>query len=291
MARKKRSGKLRPRIPSRVKKRTRKKKTQRGHHHPELWGLGMVAAGCFLATLFWFGWDGGVVGGAVQDGFEGAVGAAAFVAPAVLVVLGLLMVARSALVDVSPFRTGLIVVVLGLLLSLGDAHGGAVGDALDGLVELLLGSTGATIVGVTTLAVGALLLSGASVGAFLRRSHHAVRTAARNRARPPVAAPPPPAPESHTPPVDAVHDFPDVVGEPAPLLAPYDEAEAESPAPTLFDDTLESHSDYRLPDRTLLRESSPAKRPATSASHRHSCKRSRTSASRRRSSGRSPARA
>jgi S-DNA-T family DNA segregation ATPase FtsK/SpoIIIE len=174
------------------------------------------------------------------------------------------MVARSALVDVSPFRTGLIVVVLGLLLSLGDAHGGAVGDALDGLVELLLGSTGATIVGVTTLAVGALLLSGASVGAFLRRSHHAVRTAARNRARPPVAAPPPPAPESHTPPVDAVHDFPDVVGEPAPLLAPYDEAEAESPAPTLFDDTLESHSDYRLPDRTLLRESSPAKRPATS---------------------------
>jgi S-DNA-T family DNA segregation ATPase FtsK/SpoIIIE len=264
MARKKRSGKLRPRIPSRVKKRTRKKKTQRGHHHPELWGLGLIAAGSFLATLFWFGWDGGVVGGVVQDGFESAVGAAAYAAPAALVVLGLLMVARSALVDVSPFRTGLIVVVLGLLLSLGDAHGGAVGGALHDLVELMLGSTGATIVGATTLAVGALLLSGASAGALLRRSHHAVRSAARSRARLPVAAPPPAAPEPHAPPVDAVHDFPDVVGEPAPLLAPYDEAEAELSQPTLFEDTLESHSDYRLPDRTLLRESSPAKRPATS---------------------------
>jgi DNA segregation ATPase FtsK/SpoIIIE, S-DNA-T family len=264
MARKKRSGKLRPRIPSRVKKRTRKKK-HRGHHHPELWGLGLIAAGSFLATLFWFGWDGGVVGGVVQDGLESAVGAAAFVAPAALVVLGLLMVARSALVDVSPFRTGLIVVVLGLLLSLGNAHGGAVGGALHGLVELLLGSTGATIVGVTTLAVGALLLSGASVGALLRRSHHAVRTAASRRARPAMSAPPPAPPEPHAPPVDAVHDFPDVVGEPPPLLAPspYDEAEPE-PAPTLFDDTLESHSDYRLPDRTLLRESTPAKRTATS---------------------------
>jgi S-DNA-T family DNA segregation ATPase FtsK/SpoIIIE len=264
MARKKRSGKLRPRIPSRVKKRTRKKK-HRGHHHPELWGLGLVAAGSFLATLFWFGWDGGVVGGVVQDGFESAVGAAAFVAPAALVLLGLLMVARSALVDVSPFRTGLIVVVLGLLLSLGNAHGGAVGGALHDLVDLLLGSTGATIVGVTTLAVGALLLSGASVGALLRRSQHAVRIAASRRARPAVAAAPPAPAEPHAPPVDAVHDFPDVVGEPAPLLAPspYDEAETE-PAPTLFDDTLESHSEYRLPDRTLLRESTPAKRTATS---------------------------
>jgi S-DNA-T family DNA segregation ATPase FtsK/SpoIIIE len=131
------------------------------------------------------------------------------------------------------------------------------------LVRLLLGATGATIVGVTTLAVGALLLSGASLGAVLRRSHHAVRTAARRR-RPAVTAPPAPT-EAHAPPVDAVHDFPDVVGDPAPLAAPFDdEADADTPAPTLFDDTLESHSEYRLPDRTLLRESSPAQRPATS---------------------------
>ncbi len=256
MARKKRSGKLRPRIPSRVKKRTRKK-THRGHHHPELWGLGLLAAGSFLATLFWFGWDGGVVGGAVQDGVENAVGAAAYVAPAALVALGGLMVARSALVDVRPFRTGLTVVVLGLLLTLGDAHGGAVGEALHGLFETLLGATGATILGATTLFVGALLLSGASLGALLRRSHHAVRTAARRRPQPTLAAPPPVPRETHTPPVDAVHDYPDVVGEPPPLLA-----DEDTEPPTLFEDTFESHSDYRLPDRMLLRESSPAKSPA-----------------------------
>jgi S-DNA-T family DNA segregation ATPase FtsK/SpoIIIE len=260
MARKKRSGKLRPRIPSRVKKRTRKK-THRGHHHPELWGVALVAAGLFLATLFWLGWDGGVVGGAVQDAFEGALGAAAYVAPAALVALGVLMVARSALVDVRPFQTGLIVVALGLLLTLGDAHGGAVGGALESVVETLLGATGATILGATTLFVGALLLSGASLGALLRRSHHAVRTAAQRRPRP-VVAPVQPAPkEPHAPPVDAVNEYPDVVGEPPPLLTP---EEDEAVQPTLFEDTLESHSDYRLPDRTLLRRSGPAKGPAKS---------------------------
>jgi DNA segregation ATPase FtsK/SpoIIIE, S-DNA-T family len=270
MARKKRSGKLRPRIPSRVKKRKGGKHRRAHQHHPELWGLGLLAAGIFLATLFWFGWDGGVVGGAVQDGVESALGAAAYVAPAALVLLGVLMVARSALVDVRPFRTGLIVVLLGLLLTLGSAHGGGVGGALHGLFELLLGATGATILGATTLVVGALLLSGASLGALLRRSHHAVRTAARRRPPPTVAAPAPaPAAEHQTPPVDAVHDYPDVVGEPPPLLARFDDAAADDgSAPTLFEDTLESHSDYHLPDRTLLRESTPAKTPTAKSDAR-----------------------
>ena len=126
MARKKRKSPLRPRVPSRVKKR-RGKKSQRGHHHPELWGLVLAAAGIFLATLFWFRWDGGVVGGPVEDSFRGAIGAAAYVAPLALFVLGLLMVSRSELVDVRPFRTGLIVLSLGLLLALGADHGGLVG--------------------------------------------------------------------------------------------------------------------------------------------------------------------
>ena len=132
MARKKRKSPLRPRVPARVKKAG--KKSQRGHHHPELWGLVLAAVGIFLATLFWFGWEGGVVGGPVEDGLRGAIGAAAYVAPAALFVLGLLMVSRSELVDVSPFRTGLIVLSLGLLLALGADHGGLVGRALEGVV-------------------------------------------------------------------------------------------------------------------------------------------------------------
>ena len=266
MARKKRKSPLRPRVPARVKKR-RSKKSQRGHHHPELWGLVLTAAGIFLATLFWFGWEGGVVGGPVEEGLRGAIGAAAYVAPAALFVVGLLMVSRSELVDVRPFRTGLIVLSLGLLLALGADHGGLVGRALEGVVGTLLGSTGATIVGVTTLVVGALLLSGASAGALLRGSGRAVRSAARNRPQrtTSVARPAPqPVLEPHEPPVDVLHDYPDVIGEAPPLVHDLDEAQTELNVPAIFEDTLESHSDYELPDRTLLRRSTPAKLPAKS---------------------------
>ena len=48
-----------PRSPARVRKRAKK---TRGHHHPELWGLGLVAVGLILATVLWLGWDGGPVG-------------------------------------------------------------------------------------------------------------------------------------------------------------------------------------------------------------------------------------
>ena len=270
MARKKRKSPLRPRVPARVKKR-RGKKSQRGHHHAELWGLGLTAVGIFLATLFWFGWEGGVVGGPVADGLRGAIGAAADVAPAALVVLGLLMVSRSELIDVRPFRTGSIVLSVGLLLALGTDHGGLVGRGLEEIVGTLLGATGATIVGVTTLVVGALLLSGASAGALLRGSGRAVRSAARTRPRTtrttiPLRAPAPSTatapPEPHEPPVDVLHDYPDVVGESPLLVHDLTEEQTELTVPAGFEDTLESHSDYELPDRTLLRRSSPAKLPA-----------------------------
>jgi DNA segregation ATPase FtsK/SpoIIIE, S-DNA-T family len=268
MARKKRKRPLRPRVPARVKKRRGRR--QRGHHHPELWGLALAAAGLFLATLFWFGWEGGVVGGWVDDAFRGAIGAAAYAAPAVLITVGLLMVARSALVDVRPFRTGLTVLGLGLLLALGGDHGGLAGEALEGIVGTLLGSTGAAIVGVTAVVVGALLLSGASLGALLRQSGHAVRRAATNRAprpqrEPVLVAQSHKLPPRHAePPVDAVHDYPDVVGDPPPLLTHEPELDTQSELTSVFEDTLESHSDYELPDRTLLRRSTPAKTPAQS---------------------------
>ena len=265
MARKKRKTRLRPRVPARVKKR-RGKKSQRGHHHPELWGLVLAAAGIFLATLFWFRWDGGVIGSPVEDGLHGAIGAAAYVAPAALFVLGLLMVSRSELVDVRPFRTGFIVLSLGLVLALGADHGGLIGRGLEGIVGTLFGATGATIVGVTTLVVGALLLSGASAGALLRRSGRAVRSATRSRPRTTTTTVPVrssrPALEPHEPPVDVLHDYPDVIGESPLLVHDLDGEQTEISVPAIFEDTLESHSEYQLPDRTLLRRSSPSKLPA-----------------------------
>ena len=185
------------------------------------------------------------------------------------------MVARSALVDVSPFRTGLVVTAFGLLAALGTAHGGAVGRGLEGMFGLLVGSTGTTIIGVLALIIGSLLLSGASAGALVRRSGHAVRRAhdRARRARPietdvePAAVIPLRAAE---PPVDVVHDFPDVIGDgqPSPLLI--EPVSTEDPDQTsLFDvGELAEHEEYTLPDRAILRRSSSANEVAVDVAER-----------------------
>jgi S-DNA-T family DNA segregation ATPase FtsK/SpoIIIE len=254
---------LRPRVPARVRKR---RKGKRARHHHELAGLVLVALGIFLATLLYGGWDGGIVGSAIADGIRACVGGAAYAAPAALIALGGLMVARSALVDVRPFRTGLIVSFPGLLLALGDAHGGYAGRGLERATATLLGTTGATIVGLTALAIGGLLLSGASAGALLRRSGHAVRRAhgaARRRFEPQGVPGPDPAPlgEKHEPPVDVVHDFPDLVGDPPPPLLTL-ESDPETEPLTLFDEEPRERTEYRLPERDLLRSSPPGREDA-----------------------------
>src|SRR5438477_3315304 len=258
MARKKkRTLKLRPKTPARVKK---KKRAARSHgRHTELWGLGLLALGLFLGIVLFGGWDGGLVGGKLVDGVRALVGAAAYVSPPALVAVGALMVGRSMLVDLRPFRTGLIVVTFGLLLSLGTAHGGLAGDALGGGLGKLLGP-GGTIIGVFSLLVGALLLSGASAGALLRRSGHAVhRSVQRRRTRAPiVAVAQPPAP-AHEAPIDAVHDYPEVVSsEQQPLLVQPNPVEDDD-QPSLFDVTpLLEQEEYHLPERSLLRRGNSA---------------------------------
>jgi len=278
MARRRRTTKLRPKSPARIRKRKRARPGRAHAHRTELWGLALVALGLFLGALLYLGWNGGVVGGAITDAITTVVGDAGYVLPVALVAVGALMVARSALVDVRPFRTGLAVGAFGLMLTLG-ANGGWVGRELERLFSALLGTTGATIVGVTTLVVGLLLLTGASLGAALRRSGHAVRRAhghaRRLRTRPAHAEAPPaapvPAPALHTlePPVDVEHDYPDVVSEtgPPPLLAYEPEHEDEPDQPSLFD-ALPGHPDYDLPDRNLLRRSAPGSGPSPEAGRR-----------------------
>ncbi len=225
MVRKRRPHKTSPRSPSRVKKRRGKKKTRaHAHHHPELVGLGLAAFGVFLAAVLWLGFN----GGPVTDLVLAAVGAAAYLAPVVLIPIGALMVAKSSLVDVRPFRLGLGVALAGLMLTLGTAHGGLVGDGLESLVALGLGTTGATILGVLLTVAGVLFLTGASLGAILRRSGHAVRSAhSRVKRDWPVRAPDEPGSFSEPrsvalPPVDVKHDYPDLISDsisgPAPML-------------------------------------------------------------------------
>jgi S-DNA-T family DNA segregation ATPase FtsK/SpoIIIE len=275
---KKRTFPLRPRTPSRVKKRTTKKKGARGsaasshavHLRPELIGLGLSAFGLFAAVVLWAGWDGGFAGAWLEDGVGATIGAAAYVLPLACLAIGGLMLMRSALVSVKPFRLGLAVLTFGLMLLLGETHGGFLGRILSGVFGTLVGETGEIILGATAVTAGTLLLSGASAGAILRRSGSAVKSAAaskrpaknerapRHTAALPAeteAAPAKVIPLRPKPVVDAVQEFPDIVTtDPPPLLVKPHEPDEDHPS--LFD--VRPHSDYKLPDRSILTISPPA---------------------------------
>jgi DNA segregation ATPase FtsK/SpoIIIE, S-DNA-T family len=282
MARKRRVHKTSPKTPSRVKKRTRRRRARsHSHHYPELIGLALVGVGVFLGAVLWFGFSGGPVTGLVSD----AIGDAAYLAPVVLVPVGVLVVARSQLIDVRPFQLGLAVSLTGIMLTLGESHGGAVGGALESVVAIALGSTGATILGVLLTIAGLLLLTGASLGAIVRRTGHAVHLA-HTRVRAATATltdlrPPEPEPfeRPHAPPVDVKHDYPDLIsdsvsGPPPVLLRPepeddeVDERTAENTQETLFDPPSPARADYKLPERTLLHVSKPGAGPNGEAGQR-----------------------
>ena len=248
-----------------MRTRTRKKRAaQRGHQHPELIGLGLVALSVFLGTVIYGDWSGGHVGSRLSDGLDTLIGLALYALPVVLFAVGALMLFRSSLVDVGPFRLGLAVTSAGALLVLGTTHGGLAGQGLTSVFDWLIGSTGVLILGVFTLIAGVLLLTGASLGALLRRSRGAVRTVRRRAGArraasqrsaatvipfEPAAGPPPTL-------VDAVEDFPDITEptlEPVPLVPV--EQPPEDTQPSLFDVSDALPDVYRLPDRAVLRKS------------------------------------
>ena len=66
----------------------------------------------------------------------------------ILLGLGGLMLVRSKIVDLKPFRTGLAIGVFGLMLALGRDQGGMIGSGLAGGLANFLGETGVLIVGV-----------------------------------------------------------------------------------------------------------------------------------------------
>jgi S-DNA-T family DNA segregation ATPase FtsK/SpoIIIE len=270
MARRRKRRTLKPRVPARVKRKKRGHKGH-GHQHPELIGLGLVALGVFLGAVIWAGWNGGYIGLWIAEGLDAVIGSASWGLPAALVIVGGLMVARSDLVDVRPFRMGLAVLAFGLMITLGKDQGGYIGSVLGGGLGLALGGTGVAIVGVLTLLAGGLLVTGASAGAMLRNSGRAVHRAARRsidrRPMTEQAAPPlrviegdAPMSKPQAPPVDVVHEFPELVseGEHAPLLV---DDRLEEEQATLFENGAAPAADYQLPDRELLRRSKPGAGP------------------------------
>jgi S-DNA-T family DNA segregation ATPase FtsK/SpoIIIE len=270
MARRRKKRTLRSRVPARVKTRVQKRsrtrsKRSRGQH-AELAGLALLAAGIFLATLLYLGWQGGYVGVRVTDALDALVGVAAYGLPVVFAVVGALMLARSELVELNPFRTGLAALAFGVFVVLGD-HGGYVGSGLATVFGGLLGRTGQVLLGLTALLAGALLVSGASAGAVLRRSGRVVRragTAARRRRESPVRVSGPgegirgnrevsPAGKAAQPVLDAVSAFPDVVGQEHTKLVLEPEPEEEDPAKESLFEMTKARAEYELPDRAVLR--------------------------------------
>ncbi|HEX5028745.1 MAG TPA: DNA translocase FtsK 4TM domain-containing protein [Gaiellaceae bacterium] len=269
MAARKKKRPLRPRVPSRVKKRT---KRQRSQHESELLGLALLALGLVLAAILYLGLDGGAVGSWLADVLTEIIGNAAYVLPVALVGLGGLLLARSDLLEVRPFRLGVGVSFLGLMTLLGKDSGGFIGLAIGGTIAALIGQTGAAIVGGALLVGGLLLVTGASTGVILRRTGHAVKRAGTGARRafewpstesvtaediPVVSAPVVASVATQHALLDGAEAYPDVVGasaashEELPLDVEPDEL---SSAESVFE-TSSEHSEYRLPDRSVLRAS------------------------------------
>jgi DNA segregation ATPase FtsK/SpoIIIE, S-DNA-T family len=266
MAPKKRPKHLRPKSPARVRKTKRSRsKGRRGQQHHELLGLALAFVGVFLAIPLWLDWDGGVVGDKIDSSLTSLLGDGKVAVPLVLFLLGALMVARAELVDVRPFRTGLAVLCLGIMTMLGEARGGAIGEALGLIFGRLLGSTGTTILGFFLIVAGGLLVTGASLGAFVRHSARAAQKTAvaarRSVERVRIPFDDEPITQPDAPPVDGEAAYPDVVSEaavPQPVLV--DQLEQLEPEPPsrsepVFDMPSTEHAGYQLPDAGVLRRS------------------------------------
>ena len=75
MAPKKRPSRVRPKSPARVRKKKRARR-QRGSGNHDLLGLGLLAAGLFLAVVTWLEGNGGIVGTTIADWLDAVFGTA-----------------------------------------------------------------------------------------------------------------------------------------------------------------------------------------------------------------------
>ena len=308
MARRKRKRPLRPRVPARVKKR---QKRIRSHHENELFGLALAALGLVLAAILYLALDGGAVGLVACRRSGTSWVTRAYMLPLALLAIGGLMLARSELLDVRPFRLGLGVGFLGLMTLLGKDSGGWIGLALGGALAALIGETGAAIIGGTLLARG----RPARQRRLDRRDpapHRSRRAASRHRGaarvrlglervadretstRRPSRVEPPPRRL-----LDGAEAFPDIVGRPrrvrgARAARPrghgarareHRERVRDTP-PSTPSTGFRTAGSSVVPRSRGLRARTPAR-----ASPTCSCARSPSSASTRPSSARSPARA
>ncbi len=167
-------------------------------HHLDLIGLGLVASAAFLAFVLYMGEAGGQAGDGAKDGLRFLLGGAAYLVPPALLAAGVILVMRSLLPTVKPFRAGAICLLLGLTLGLAagslglgpgqadhspllDAdyvsdRGGALGELELWATRALFSMVGAHIAFVFLMAGGILLVTGASIAGVVSATRERVST-------------------------------------------------------------------------------------------------------------------
>src|SRR5436190_4391725 len=180
--------------------------------HMDVLGLALAALSIFFGLVFYLGWDGGKVGGAMGDGFVFLFGAVAYLLPVALFGWGTLLVMRPMLPTVKPFKTGSLLLLTALMLGLAaqtfglggsdpprhgafaqsaffEHHGGVIGETLFWIARTLFSRAGAHILFVFLLVVGILFLSGATVSGLIAALRKPALPKPAPRTRPPEVEP------------------------------------------------------------------------------------------------------
>jgi DNA segregation ATPase FtsK/SpoIIIE, S-DNA-T family len=291
----------RPSTPTRHSPPRRKRAPSRSarQQRTDLIGGGLLALGAFLAFVEYLGWNGGVVGEKLHTALHLVIGRAGAVVPPLLILVGAGIFLRSPLTRLRPLRTGAAVCVGTLILALSttdtaaaERHGGLVGAYARIALTGLVGPIGVSILVVLGALIGIVLVTGASLGVFMRASgRHVARAAGagmrlsaetgrryleRPAGRPALRAVP--APPRSDPPLDGSSAFADLFGE-VPELdeAPEPPAEVASPGldPALMDEDSEAMDEptpvlpppmpvpnrtpYRLPKPSILKRSAASR--------------------------------
>jgi DNA segregation ATPase FtsK/SpoIIIE, S-DNA-T family len=167
--------------------------------HYDVLGLGLIAAGVYLAFVLYGDWDGGRVGSWLDGALADAFGRVAYVVPIALTAWGGALIARPLLRAPSAFNAGGLLTLAGLLLAFAAQtagigperpvrhdyfeprffieHGGAVGEALYWATTTLFQRLGAQIIAILMLLSGGLLITGTTITGLIGGAGRAARQA------------------------------------------------------------------------------------------------------------------
>src|SRR4051794_9305923 len=165
-------------------------------HQLDILGLGLVGLAAFFAPVFYLDWDGGKVGEALASAFRFMLGGVAYLVPIAFFATGALIVLRTLLPSIRPFRSGAICLVTALMLGLAGTlfglgpghrpptgffepayfrgHGGAIGEGLYYVTSTLFSRFGSYLIFVFLLVAGVMLLTGASIAGVIAATREGV---------------------------------------------------------------------------------------------------------------------